>query len=100
MYASIRQYRARDTEELLRRVRHSFVPVVRKVPGFSDHYIIDSGDGVFTTVTVAHDEAGVEQSVTRAREWVRDNAADLVEGPPTVTSGEVVVHTRLRPSVV
>jgi len=100
MYASIRQYRASDTEELVRRVRQGFVPVVRKVPGFSDHYVIDSGGGVFTTVTVGLDQTGVEESVTKAREWVRDNAADLIEGAPTVTSGEVVAHTRLRPSVM
>ena len=92
MYASIRQYRSGDIQEVARRAQDGFVPIVRDVPGFSAYYIVDGGDGSFTTITVAEDEAGVEESVKKASEWVRENAADLVEGSPTVSNGEVVAH--------
>jgi hypothetical protein len=92
MYASIRQYRSDDVPEVVRRVQDGFLPIVREVPGFSAYYIVDSGDGAFTTITVAEDKAGVEESVTKAGEWVRQSAADLVEGSPTVSNGEVVAH--------
>ncbi len=92
MYASIRQYRSDDVQEVARRAQEGFVPIVRDVPGFSAYYIVDSGDGAFATITIAEDRAGVEDSVNKAREWVSENAADLVEGSPTVSNGEVVAQ--------
>ena len=67
MYASIRQYRSDDVPEVARRAQDGFVPIVREVPGFSAYYIVDGGDGAFTTITVAEDKAGVEESVNKAR---------------------------------
>jgi hypothetical protein len=92
MYVSIRQYRSDDVQEVARRAQEGFVPIVREVPGFSAYYIVDGGDGAFTTITVAEDKAGVDASVDQASEWVRENAAELVEGAPTVSNGEVVAH--------
>src|SRR3954447_9938828 len=92
MYVSIRQYRSDDVQEVARRAQGGFVPIVRDVAGFSAYYIVDGGEGTFTTITVAEDKAGVEEFVNKAREWVRENAADLVDGAPTVTNGEVVAH--------
>jgi hypothetical protein len=88
MYASIRQYRTRDVEEVARRAQE-FVPIVRQIQGFSGWYLVDAGDGTLVTVTLCEDEAGVEESVQRAAEWVGRNIADLIEGAPTVTNGEV-----------
>lgn len=92
MYVSVRQYRTSDAQEVGRRAQEGFVPIVREIAGFSAYYIVDGGDGQLTTVTVAEDKAGVEDSVAKAREWVAENAADLVEGEPQVTNGEVVAH--------
>lgn len=94
MYVSVRQYRSSDAAEVARRVEGDggFLPVVREVPGFTAYYLVDAGDGDLLTITVAEDQAGVEESISRASDWVRDNAADLVEGAPAVTNGEVVAH--------
>ena len=92
MYASIRQYRSTDVPELGRRAQEGFVPIVREISGFSTWYLVDSGDGDFVTITIAEDEAGVEESVCKASEWVRENAVDLTEGLPTVTNGEVLAQ--------
>ncbi len=91
MYASIRQYRTTDAEELGRRAE-AFVPLVREVPGFSGWHVVNGGDGTVITVTFCEDQAGVEESVRMAADWVRENASDLFEGSPTVTTGEVVVQ--------
>jgi hypothetical protein len=88
MYASIRQYRSTDVGEVARRAA-DFVPIVRQVPGFSAWYVVDGGDGTLITVTLCEDQAGVEESVRLAADWVRENIADLIEGSPTVTNGEV-----------
>lgn len=92
MHASIRQYRSSDAAEVGRRANDpstGFPPVARQITGFQAWYLIDSGDGTLTTVTICDDESGVDQSVEKAREWVGDNAADLVEGSPDVTNGKV-----------
>ena len=91
MYASVRQYRSSDVAEITRRADEGFLPIVRDVAGFKAYYFVDAGGGSLMTITIADDQAGVEQSVSKAGEWVRENAADLVEGAPTVTNGEVVL---------
>jgi hypothetical protein len=90
MHVSVRSYRSNDVPEVGRRAQEGFVPLVNRIPGFAAYYIVDGGDGTFTTITVAEDEAAVEESVAKAREWVSENAADLVDGAPAVTNGEVV----------
>jgi hypothetical protein len=91
MHASIRKYRTSDAAELGRRAQ-GFVPIVRELPGFSGWYLIDGGDGTLVTITLGEDAAGVEQSVQRAADWVGENAADLVEGSPAVTNGQVLTQ--------
>jgi hypothetical protein len=94
MHVSVRQYRSSDVQEVARRVQGEggFLEVIKEVPGFSGYWLIDGGGGDLLTITVAEDQAGVEESVNKARDWVQENAADLVEGSPTVTNGEVVAQ--------
>jgi hypothetical protein len=92
MQASIRKYRSSDAAEVGRRAgdgTSGFGPLAREIQGFQAWYLIDNGDGTLTTVTICEDEAGVEESVGKARQWVGDNASDLVEGSPEVTNGSV-----------
>jgi hypothetical protein len=91
MYASIREYRTKDNAEVARLAQEGFVPIVREVQGFSGYYMVDAGDKFFT-ITLAADEGAVEESVNKAREWVQENAAELIEGAPVVTNGEVVAQ--------
>ena len=92
MHASIRQYKSSDAAEVGRRANDDstgFPPIAREIQGFRAWYLIDNGDGTLTTVTICDDAAGVEESVEKARGWVGENAADLVEGSPNVTNGKV-----------
>jgi hypothetical protein len=92
MHVSVRQYRSSDVAEVGRRASEGFPPIIRQVPGFSAWYLVDGGDGTLITITVCEDQAGVRDSVEKAAEWVRENVADLIEGVPTVTNGEVVAQ--------
>jgi hypothetical protein len=42
------------------------------------------------SLSVYEDMAGADKSVELAREWVRENAADIIPNPPEVTEGHVV----------
>ena len=94
-FASIRQYRTTDAAEVGRRAADEdtgFVPVARDTDGIDGWYLVDPGDGTIVTITICKDQAAADESVEKAREWVGANAAELVEGAPTVTSGEITTR--------
>ena len=96
MYAAIRTYRVTDAEELARRVRDEFVPMVRDVPGFVAYYVIDAGGGDLSSVTICDSREGVEESTARAADWVGERLGSLIESGPDVMAGDVIVdHARV-----
>ena len=79
-----------DPAEAGRLVSEGFVPLLRQVSGFVAYYWVDAGDGVMVSTSVFQDQAGAEESIERAAQFVRDNLASLLPNPPQVTAGEVV----------
>ena len=91
MWAAVRRYEGiTDPAEAGRRVGESFIPLLEHVPGFIAYYWIDAGDGVMASLSVYESQAGADKSIELAREWVRENAAELIPNPPQVTEGHVV----------
>jgi hypothetical protein len=91
MWGAVRRYEGiTDPGEAGRLVDQSFVPLLEQVPGFVAYYWIDAGDGVMASLSVYEDQAGADESVRVAHDWVRDNAATLIPNPPQVTEGNVV----------
>jgi hypothetical protein len=91
MHASVRRYRVRDIDTLVSRVEDEFVDQVKEIDGFVGYYVIDGDDGTVASVTVGDTAQAVAESVRLAAAWVRDSIADVVEGEPEVTVGEVRV---------
>jgi hypothetical protein len=92
VHASVRRYRVTDIDTLVSKVESEFVDQVKEIDGFVGYYVIDGGDGTAASVTVGETADAVAESTRRAANWVRDSAADLVEGGPEVTVGEVRVR--------
>jgi hypothetical protein len=91
MYAAVRRYEGiTDPAEAGRLVGESFLPLLEHVSGFIAYYWIDAGEGVMASLSVYEDQAGADESVRIAHDWVRDNAATLIPNPPQVTEGQVV----------
>ncbi len=91
MHASVRRYRVRDIDTLVSKVEDEFVDQVKEIDGFVGYYVIDGDDGTVASVTVGDTAQAVAESVRLAAAWVRDSVADIVEGEPEVTVGEVRV---------
>ena len=91
MHASVRRYRVSDVDTLVSKVEDEFVDQVKEIDGFVGYYVIDGADGTVASVTVGETAQAVAESVRLAATWVRDSIADLVEGEPEVTVGEVRV---------
>jgi hypothetical protein len=95
MYAVIRRYRLAEgasVAEVMRRVHRGFVPIVSGVAGFSAYHAVDLGGGEVLSVGVFEGRDAAEESTRRAAEWVEENLAELVAGPPDVEVGEVGAH--------
>jgi hypothetical protein len=92
MHAAVRMYRVRDMDALVSKIESEFVDQLKEIDGFVGYYVIDGDDGTSASVTVGETAQAVAESTKRAADWVRQSAADLVEGKPEVTVGEVRVR--------
>jgi hypothetical protein len=54
------------------------------------YYALNAGK--IATVSVFEDQAGAEESIRMAADWVRQNLASLLPNPPEITAGEVEAH--------
>jgi hypothetical protein len=91
MWAAVRRYEGvTDPAEAGRLVAESFVPLLEHVPGFISYYWLDAGDGVMASLSVYDDQAGADESVRIAHDWVRENATALLPNAPQVIEGHVV----------
>lgn len=92
MHISIRRYtQVRSVSEVCRKISKSFVPLLRRSPGFIAYYAIDAGDGVMATISIFSTDAMATESNEKAASWLKENVADLQPVPAEITSGEVKV---------
>ncbi len=90
MYAAVRRYEGvTDPAEAARLVNEGFVPLMRQVPGFVAYYWLNAGNGVMVSTSVFQDQAGAEESITRAADFVRDNLASLLPTLPRSWPGRL-----------
>ncbi len=91
MWATVRRYEGvKNSDEVAKRVREGFVPLISEQRGFVAYYEVDAGDGVMLSTSVFEDQADEEDSNALAAEWVKANIADLAPNPPVITAGHVV----------
>jgi heme-degrading monooxygenase HmoA len=91
MYASIRKYYiiSGTTEEFLRRVQQGFVPLISQGSGFRAYYVLQVRDDEVISVSLFDSQAGAEESVRRAADWVAKNISSFIQGLPEIAVGHV-----------
>lgn len=96
MFATIRRYESIDnarTAELVKKADETLLPSLRQLPGFNGYYLIDTGNGVMSSVGFFDTPEHADESTRVASEWVREQKLETaLPNPPKITSGEVVVH--------
>ena len=96
MFATVRRYEGIDSsniDELTKKVGETLAPKLSKMPGFSSYFLIDTGNGVMSSVGVFETSTQAHDSTRVASEWVRDEKLEnILQTPPKVTDGEVIVH--------
>jgi hypothetical protein len=94
MYSVIRQYQFDPNagDEIARKIQDGFIPLLRQTPGFVAYYWLDSGEGRGASFGVFENQAGADESVRIAADFVRENLANLL-GKPEIAKGEVRAHS-------
>ena len=125
MHATIRRYDGVDQNrivELTDKVNETLVPKLSKMQGFKGYYLIDGGNGVFSSLGLCDDTAEVggpahrqglrgrgrfghapsglfetsdqaEESTKLVSTWIRDERLEsLLPNPPKITSGKVMAQ--------
>jgi hypothetical protein len=96
MFATVRRYEGIDAshkDELTKKVGESLAPRLSKLPGFTGYFLIDTGEGVMSSIGLFDTSTQATESTRVASEWVRDERLErTLKDPPKVTDGEVIVH--------
>lgn len=94
MQVVIREYTGKGAKglfDVLEKNKADVEKLLRTVKGLVSYTLARSGEGGFS-VTVCQDQAGIDESIQKARDWVAKNAADAGAGSPRVSSATVITH--------
>jgi hypothetical protein len=92
MKAVIRKYSGKGAKELMEVLEERAAEldsVMGSIKGLVSYTLARSGDGGFS-VTVCQDQAGLDESIRRAKDWVAKNAAGTGVAAPEVIVGDVI----------
>ena len=97
MFATIRRYDGVDvnrTVELTRKVTETLVPKLEKMSGFKGYYLVDAGNGVFTSLGLFETPEQGMESTKLVTTWIREEKLDtILPNAPKITSGKIVAHS-------
>ena len=100
MYATIRSYHGVDQiriAELTTKVNETLVPQLSELPGFAGYYLVDAGNGIFTSLGLFETPEQGEESTKLVATWIRDEKLDtLIPNAPKMTIGKVVARSNER----
>ncbi len=97
MHATIRSYHGVDQNravELTTKVNEVLLPKLSEMPGFAGYYLVDAGNGIFTSLGLFETREQGEESTKLVTRWIRDEKLEtLMPNEPKITSGKVVART-------
>ena len=97
MYATIRRYDGVDQNratELTRKVNETLVPKLEKLSGFAGYWLIDAGNGVFSSLSFFETPEQGKESTKVVATWIRDEKLEtMIPNEPKITSGQLVAHS-------
>jgi len=99
MHATIRRYDGVDQNritELTGKVNETLVPKLRTLPGFKGYYLIEAGNGVFSSLGLFDTPEQGEESTRVVTSWIHDEKLEtLMPNEPKITSGKIVAQSGL-----
>jgi hypothetical protein len=103
MFVTIRRYSPKNgaitkaSLQLLRRQLYDeFVPLLRKIPGFSGYYVLSVGDRELVTLNFCETKEASVESSSCCAEYTLRNPLVFELGRPEVVEGEVLTSAESR----
>jgi hypothetical protein len=97
MFAIIRRHDGVDQNratELTSKVNETLMPKLNKLPGFKGYYLIDAGNGVFTSLGLFETPEQGMESTKLVATWIREEKLEtILPNEPTITSGKIVARS-------
>lgn len=96
MHAVVRTYSGKGAKELfdvLEKRKTDVESLIRSVKGFVSYSLIHTEDGGIS-VTICSDKAGTDESLQKARDWIKENASNIGVGAPAVAEGAIVLQLK------
>jgi len=97
MFAIIRRYDGVDqnrSAELTRNVNETLVPKLEKLSGFAGYWLIEAGNGVFSSLSLFETPEQGMESTKFVTTWLREEKLDtILPNEPTITSGKIVARS-------
>ena len=97
MHATIRRYdgvNENRVAELTRKVNETLVPKLAELPGFGGYWLIDAGNGIFSSMSLFETTEQGKESTKLVATWVRDEKLnEMIPNEAKITSGEVIVRS-------
>jgi hypothetical protein len=91
MYVVIRKFnQMRSVPEAARRAESGIGQVLKQSPGFEGYYVFDGSNGVGGSITLFDSRDNAVAANEKALAWIRGSLADLIDGEPEITAGEVL----------
>lgn len=92
MYVVIRKFaHIHSVAEAARRAESGIGQLMKQSPGFHGYYVFDGSDGVGGSITLFESREEALMANEKALAWIRASLADLIQGEPEITAGEVLV---------
>ncbi len=96
MFATIRRYESIDKariDDLVKKADETLLPSMSDLPGFNAYFLLDTGNGVVSSISVFDTSEHADESTRVASNWVREQKLETVlPNAPKITSGEVVLQ--------
>ena len=97
MHATIRRYEGVDAtrmNEVVGKVNEALVPQLRELSGFAGYYLIETDNGIVTSLSLFEEPEQTEESTKLVSKWISDqNLTSVIPNAPKITSGKVVAQS-------
>jgi hypothetical protein len=100
MYVMIRRYRlAGSSQELFRRIKEGFVPIVRSLPGCKAYHVGDCGGLEAMSISFWETKVAARRSTEEAQKWISRSSLGLIPFPPDKLEGDTVLDLTDRSAI-
>ena len=97
MHATIRRYDGVDqsrSTEVVRKANETLVPKLNQLPGFAGYYLLEAGNGVFSSLSLFETPEQGMESTKLVTTWIREEKLEtILPNEPKITSGKIVARS-------